>query len=533
MSTKKPQFRKSRSIPWIPLAVVAAIVLAGLGWWRFQKSADADGGAYRTQAIDRGDIRVSISSTGTLSAISTVTVGSQISGQITEILVDFNDKVRKGDILARIDPSTYEAQIEQGNAQIASASAQLAQAQATYANASKLYERNVALAKQQMISKADVDQTRMAMEQARAQVNAAQAQIRQQTASTRSTRVNLDRTVIRSPVDGVVLTRKIEPGQTVAASMTAPELFTIAEDLSKMKIQLLVDESDIGQVKEGQNVSFTADAFPNRQFKGMVQQVQMSSTTTNNVVTYPVIVTVDNSDGTLLPGLTVNAEIEVSNQPNVLRVANAAFRYKPSDEALAAMEKQQGQGNGGSGQAGGGRGGMSNTEDLARIATSLQLNPTQQAAFDTALEQMKARAEEMRKRFAEQQSAAGAQGQGGSRLFGGAGGGPRSGGQGGGNSAQMAQMRNRMRERFQQQFGEFRATLDQAQQTKWDAAINDMLAAKRAPLYLLVDGKQKRVMVRVGSSDGSYTQVSGNIKEGDLAITGQQATGSATKDEKK
>ena len=123
-----------------------------------------------------------------------------------------------------------------------------------------------------MISKAGVDQTRMAMEQARAQVNAAQAQIRQQTASTRSTRVNLDRTVIRSPVDGVVLTRKIEPGQTVAASMTAPELFTIAEDLSKMKIQLLVDESDIGQVKEGQNVSFTADAFPNRQFKGMVQR---------------------------------------------------------------------------------------------------------------------------------------------------------------------------------------------------------------------------------------------------------------------
>ena len=177
---------------------------------------------------------------------------------------------------------------------------------------------------------------------------------------------------------------------------------------------------------------------------------------------------------------------------------------------------------------------MSNAEDLTRIATGLNLNPTQQAAFDGALEQMKARAEEMRKRFAEQQSAAGAQGQGGSRLFGGGpGGGQRSGGQGGGNPAQMAQMRNRMRERFQQQFGEFRATLDAAQQSKWDAAINDMLAAKRAPLYMLVDGKQKRVMVRVGASDGTYTQVSGNVKEGDLAITGQQAAGAASKDAKK
>lgn len=532
MAAKLDKPRNRRSFPWLPVVVVVALLAGGVWWWK-GRSADSAGTGFRTQAIDRGDIRVSISSTGTLSAISTVTVGSQISGQITDILVDFNDKVRKGDILARIDPSTYEAQIEAGNAQIASANAQLAQAQATYANAAKLYERNVALGKQQMISKADVDQSRAAMEQARAQVNSAQAQIRQQTASTRSTRVNLDRTVIRSPVDGVVLTRKIEPGQTVAASMTAPELFTIAEDLSKMKIQLLVDESDIGQVKEGQNVSFTADAFPNRQFKGTVQQVQMASTTTNNVVTYPVIVTVDNTDGTLLPGLTVNAEIEVSNQPNVLRVANAAFRYKPSDEELAAMEKQQGEAASGANRQGG-RGGMGNTEELARVAKTLQLNATQQSAFDAAMAQMKERAEQMRKQFSQQASAAGGQGQGGSRLFGGGpGGGQRSGGQGGGNSAQMAQMRNRMRERFQQQFGEFRATLDAAQQSKWDAAINDMLSAKRAPLYLLVDGKQKRVMVRVGSSDGSYTQVSGNIKEGDLAITGQQTAGSTDKDAKK
>src|SRR5690606_23161519 len=157
--------------------------------------------------------------------------------------------------------------------------------------------------------------------QAQAQVRSAQAQIQQQTAATRTTRINLDRTVIRSPVDGVVLTRTIEAGQTVAASLQAPELFTIAEDLSKMKIELAVDEADIGQVKAGQGVSFTADAFADRQFRGVVEQVRLSATNTSNVVTYPVVVTVDNSDGTPLPGLTVNAEIEVSRHGGVLKVA--------------------------------------------------------------------------------------------------------------------------------------------------------------------------------------------------------------------
>src|SRR5690606_34166460 len=160
---------------------------------------------------------------------------------------------------------------------------------------------------------------------------AAQAQIRQQSASTETTRINLGRTVIRSPVDGVVLTRTIEPGQTVAASLQAPELFTIAEDLSKMKIELAVDESDIGQVRAGQSVSSTADACPDREFQGVVAQLRLSATTTSNVVTHPVVVTVDNADGTLLPGLTVNAEIEVSKRDDVLKVANAALRYKPSN----------------------------------------------------------------------------------------------------------------------------------------------------------------------------------------------------------
>ena len=324
---------------------VAVVAVFGFGWylWGQRSAASADGG-YRTETVQRGDIRVAISATGTLSAISTVTVGSQISGLVTDVLVDFNSPVKKDQILAKIDPSTYQAQIEQGSAQIASAQAQLRQAQATLRNATLDYQRKSGLAADKLIARSDLDLSRSSLDQAQAQVASAQAQIRQQTASTQTTRVNLQRTVIRSPVDGVVLTRKIEPGQTVAASLQAPELFTIAEDLAKMKIELAVDESDIGQVKVGQVVSFSADAFPDRKFNGVVDQVRLSATTASNVVTYPVIVTVDNSDGTLLPGLTVNAEIEVSKLSNVLTLGNAALRFKPADGSPLASLQPAGQG---------------------------------------------------------------------------------------------------------------------------------------------------------------------------------------------
>src|SRR5690606_21438153 len=362
----RPASRRSR---WPLAAGVVVLALAGAAAWHWGGGGERGAeGAWRTTAVERGGIRVAISSTGTLSAISTVTVGSQISGQVTDVLVDFNSEVSKGDVLARIDPKTYEAQIEQGNAQIASAQASLRQARATLANAELDYRRKAELGQSQLVARSDVDLARAALDQARAQVASAEVSIRQQTASTETTRVNLGRTVIRSPVDGVILTRTIEPGQTVAASLQAPELFTIAEDLAKMKIELAVDEADIGQVKVGQGVSFTVDAFPDRQFRGTVEQVRLSATTTSNVVTYPVVVTVDNSDGTLLPGLTVNAEIEVSKRDDVLRISNAALRYKPAQAAAGpgapAGRPQQGQRS----AAGGGL-----ADDLAREAAGLGL----------------------------------------------------------------------------------------------------------------------------------------------------------------
>ncbi|HEY4581535.1 MAG TPA: efflux RND transporter periplasmic adaptor subunit, partial [Lysobacter sp.] len=367
------------------VAVAAVLALGGLAYWKFHKGAADDAGGYRTARIERGDIRVVISSTGQLSAISTVVVGSEVSGRVTDVLVDFNDRVRRGQVLARLDPGTYEAQIAQGNAAIGAAQANAAEAAAALRNAELDYRRKAELGRQKLVAQADVDLARATLERARASLVASRAQIAQQQAGTRTARLNVGRSEIRSPVDGVVLTRSVEPGQTVAASLQAPELFKLAEDLSKMKIELAVDEADIGQVRVGQRATFTVDAFPDRRFSGEVSQVRLSATTTNNVVTYPVVIEVDNRDGRLLPGMTANAEIEVSSRNDVLRVANAALRYKPGDGDAAALQAQAGPSPG----AGGGRMGMA--EDLQKLAASLDLTAPQRGAFDAAIAQMRER----------------------------------------------------------------------------------------------------------------------------------------------
>lgn len=476
------------------IATVAALVLVAVGAYFWTQRDTASGGSeYRTAPVERGDIRVSTSATGTLGAISTVDVGSQISGLVTEVLADFNDTVTKGQVIARIDPSTYDAQIVQGNAAVQAAQASLATARAGLVNAEADYRRKSELGASQLVAASDVDVARAARDQARAQVNSAQAQIIQQRAATQTSQLNLGRTVIRSPVDGVVLTRTVEPGQTVAASLQAPVLFQIAEDLSKMEIVLAIDEADIGQVKTGQGVSFGVDAFPDRQFRGSVQQVRLSATNTNNVITYPVVVAVDNPDQILLPGMTANAEIEVSRREGVLRVPNAALRYKPADSAAAAPATP----------AAGTR--SSPAEDLPRIAAGLELDADQQAVFDAALAAM-------RERSAARAPAAAPTGA--APMFGPPRGNANSAG---GNSGAM---RQRMQERFNQQFGAFRDTLSDEQKVRWDGELASLLAARRAPLYLLVAGKPAEVNVRVGVSDGSWTEVSGDIKQGDQAVIG-------------
>ena len=478
----------------IAVAVLVAVLVAAY-LWQHRTVADASG--YRTAAVERGDIRVTISATGTLGAISTVDVGSQVSGQVTEVLADFNDRVAKGQVIARIDPSTFEAQIAQGNASVAAASANLATARASLRNAEADYARKAALGQGQLVAASDVDLARTARDQARAQVDGAQAQITQQGASTRTARLNLDRTVITSPVDGVVLTRTVEPGQTVAASLQAPVLFQIAEDLSQMEILLAIDEADIGQVKPGQSVSFSVDAFPDRQFRGSVQQVRLSATNTNNVITYPVVVLVDNGDQALLPGMTASAEIEVSRRDDVLRVPNAALRYKPAEGEATTSAPVPGTGM---------------AAELPGIAAALKLTETQQTAFDTALEAMRQRA------AARATPAPAADANGGGSMFAG----PRRGNRSADANGNGGAMRQRMQERLRQQFAGFRTTLSEAQQIAWDAALAALASARRVTVYTLEAGTPEAVAVRVGASDGSWTEVSGPVEAGDLLVVGAE-----------
>lgn len=489
----RPSRKPGRRNAIIAVMVIAVVLVAGYAW--ISRGGEGVAG-YRTTTVERGDLRETISATGTLAAISTVEVGSQISGQVTEVLADFNDRVTRGQVIARIDPSTYDAQIAQGNAAVASARAGLATARAALRNAEADYARKAELGQRQLVAASDVDLARAALDQARAQVQSANAQIEQQSASTRTSRLNLDRTVIRSPVDGVVLTRTVEPGQTVAASLQAPVLFEIAEDLSQMEIVLAIDEADIGQVQAGQGVAFTVDAFPDRRFRGEVQQVRLSATNTNNVITYPVVVAVDNSDQILLPGMTANAEIEVSRRDDVLRVSNAALRYKPADDEAAPASAAAPPPGGGV------------ADELERVAGSLDLDADQQAIFDAAVDAIRTRAAA--------RAAPAAATNGGASLFGGTRG-PRPGG-GGSDGAS----RQRMQERMKQQFSGFRESLSAQQQQQWDQALSELASARRATLYRLEGGRPQPVAVRLGASDGSWTQISGAVSEGDEVVVGSE-----------
>jgi HlyD family secretion protein len=513
--TRAPASARPR---WLfPLLVLVALGL--LAWWWSGRQGSADAGAYRTAAVERGEIRTAISATGTLSATATVQVGTQVSGTLQTVEVDFNDAVKAGQVIARIDPSTLDARLEQASATLASARASLAEAQATAKNAEADYRRKAELLGRQLIARNEADLALAARDQARARIASASAQVRQQQATVNSARLDLEKAIIRSPVDGVVIKRAVEPGQTVAASLQTPVLFEIAGDLRRMEIVLAIDEADIGQVRDGQVARFTVDAFPERHFSGRVKQVRLAATNTANVITYPVVVEVDNPDQSLLPGMTANAEIEISRKADALSVPNAALRFRPAEESNNAGPPGMGPSRNAAAGASRTGGSMNLADSLAPIAAGLKLTPPQQAAFDAAMAQMRERAERMR---AAMQSAGGNGGNSaGAGIAGGFGGqrgagntGSRNGQGGGDRSARMA-------ERLKQNFADFRATLTPAQQAQWDAALGSLSAAKRAPVYKLVDGKPEAVVVRVGASDGTRTEVlGGELKEGDLVIVG-------------
>ncbi|MBW8307081.1 MAG: efflux RND transporter periplasmic adaptor subunit [Thiobacillus sp.] len=300
--------------------VLLVIVIAAAGWWWSSQGKPAEA-QYRTAPVDRGDISAQVSANGTLNPVVLVNVGTQVSGTVRRIEADFNQQVKAGQVLAELDPALFQAALAQSSANLANAQAQLRLAEANAARMRTLFG-------QEYVSRQELDQALAAREQAMAQVRVARAQVtRDQT--------NLGFTVIRSPVDGTVINRQVDVGQTVAASFQTPTLFQIGKDLTRMQIDSTVSEADIGQVKVGQPVKFLVDAFPDAQYSGAVRQVRLNARTEQNVVTYNVVVDVANPDLALMPGMTANLRVEVETRADVLRVPTAALRFRPPVDPAA------------------------------------------------------------------------------------------------------------------------------------------------------------------------------------------------------
>lgn len=497
----KPQAR--RRLIWIGAGV---LLVAAAIWFLFLREGDA-ADPYRTEAVTRGDITSAVSASGALRAVDTVQVGSQLSGQVTEVLADYNDQVRRGQALARLDTQTYDSRVEQSRAALAASTAQvaqqragLAQAEANLQLAQAEYNRQRFLFDRGIAAQAALDQAEAQLASARAGVQTAQAQIRsagagvaQQQASLSANVVERGRAVITAPIDGVVIDRQIEPGQTVASGLNVAVLFTLARDLTRLQAELLVDEADIGQVREGMPVRFTVDAFPDRTYEGVVTQVRVLPATENNVVAYTVVVEAENPGARLMPGMTANADIIVERRANVLRVPSSALRFTPAGAAVGDVSGRGGGGRGGFGPPGGGGaipgvgggqqrrggGGMA-----GRIVEELQLDAGQRRRVEPILSQALAQ-------------------------------GRQGGGQGGGGREARA-------ERLNAAFDEIRPLLRPDQQARLEA-LRARLAGggQRGVVWVLRNGQPVAVPLQIGASDGSFTEIlSGELREGDEVITG-------------
>jgi len=315
------------TIACIILILITALILFG------QKGS---GPEFRTDPVTRGNIQQAVTATGTVNAVTTVLVGTQVSGTIKTLYVDFNSRVKKGQLIAQIDPSTFESQVQQAQANLLSAQANLEKAEAALVDAKRTFDRNKELFSKNLIPRSDLETAETNYQTDKALVNSAKAQIDQTKASLDLARQNFAYTRIVSPVNGVVISRNVDVGQTVAASFQTPTLFTIAEDLTKMQIDTNVAESDIGGVKLGQDVEFTVDAYPDTTFKGNVWQIRQAPITVQNVVTYDVVIQVNNRDLKLMPGMTANVSIIITTRHDVLRITNAALRFRFSEKPAGA-----------------------------------------------------------------------------------------------------------------------------------------------------------------------------------------------------
>jgi HlyD family secretion protein len=325
---------RKRTIMWM-LASVGFVATAGAGV--ANRAASQAKPKVTTVEVARGDLVQAISATGSLEAVNTVNVGSQVSGSVQTLFADFNDIVRKGQTLARLDASLFQTQVEQAEASLTRADADVERLKVTRDAARLALDRATRLAGKQLVAEADLETAQVAVASAEAQVRSAQASVAQSTASLNQARVSLEHTVITSPIDGIVISRAVDTGQTVAASMQAPTLFVLAADLAKMHLNASIDESDVGAIEPGQAVTFRVDAYPDEAFAGRVSQVRLQAVVSQNVVTYATVIDVENPQLKLKPGMTATVTVEVARRADALVVPAAALRFKPTPAMLASL----------------------------------------------------------------------------------------------------------------------------------------------------------------------------------------------------
>ena len=506
------------------MTLLALATAAFFGWRTWSQRADAP--TYRTAKVVRGPITAAVSASGALNPVTSVQVGSQVSGQLKEVLADFNSEVKRGQVIARIDPETFEYRVRQSQADLDASRAQVATAQAgigaAQANVSRaivnetearrdmerkqmLLERNFIsgseVEKARAVFNASVQDTRSANAQlavTQAQARTAEATVRQREAQLQQARIDLERTAIRAPVDGVVIKRSVDAGQTVAASLQAPELFIIARNLRDMQVDAAIDEAEIGRIRTGQQATFTVDSFPGRTFSGEVRQVRKAATTVQNVVTYVVVVSAQNPDLALVPGMTANVRITTDTRESVLKVPNAALRFRPpdwqeparQDAPRAALDRlwsallasAHAQAGGGSSQGGGAM-----TRFRERIDSELAPSEAQKRQLDEIFASM-------RSKFAAVREAP--EGERGKLI-----------------ERNRAELRARIQD-----------ILTPDQQKKYAEILAEIggRQASRGRVFMVdPDGAPKAVPVRTGLTDGSTTEVSGDgIKEGDEVLIG-------------
>ena len=511
-ATPSPSLLRRFRWPIAGLAVAAAVG----GWFAWQQYQGRPGAVeYRTAKAVQGPITASVSASGTLNPVTSVLVGSQVSGQLKEVLADYNAEVRKGQLIARIDPETFEYRVRQSQADVDSARAQVLTAQANVAAARAAVSRaevNLAearrdrdrkqmLVERNFISAADLEKARAVhdaaqedLRSARAQVdvasaqaNSAQANVKQREAQLAQARVDLERTAIRAPVDGIVIKRSVDAGQTVAASLQAPELFVIAQSLRDMQVDTSVDEAEIGRVRPGLKASFTVDAFPGRSFSGEVRQVRKAAQTVQNVVTYTVVVSANNPELALIPGMTANVRIVTDTRESALKVPNAALRFRPPN----FQEPQPTEGSGAQPQqpaqpASGDQG----AQIRERLGRDLALSDSQK-------QQLEAIFAGMRDKFVAARSAP---------------------------EGERARLRERNRAELREKITEI---LTPEQRTKYAAIVAEQggRSSGRGRVFVLdAKGLPQPVEVRTGLTDGSFTEVvTDRLKDGDAVLIGTVA----------